>query len=224
MVFSVIHQFISSKNPFKIHLVLVDDYIEGRLPNNESYYNYYTSEEFKKFYNPDQIKITIVKNETHKYQGESREIGWNAGDYNYFILVDCDDMLAPNICDKYLYMINIEKEKEDSKPVACIHGLLYGFDTDGYEQKIVGHSIWVQSRCYNREFIKKYGIHCPTGLNSKQGEDYPFIKKLDYALSHTQDYSILKFPYENNEDCQCSAYWFPNENSLSRKLKHYSQH
>ena len=30
MVFSVVHQFISDKNKFKIHLVLVDDYIEGR--------------------------------------------------------------------------------------------------------------------------------------------------------------------------------------------------
>ena len=33
MVFSVLHQFISKKNPFNIHLVLVDDYIEKRKEN-----------------------------------------------------------------------------------------------------------------------------------------------------------------------------------------------
>lgn len=30
MVFSVLHQYISKKNPFNIHLVLVDDYIERK--------------------------------------------------------------------------------------------------------------------------------------------------------------------------------------------------
>lgn len=30
MVFSVIHQYISRQNPFNIHLVLVDDYIERK--------------------------------------------------------------------------------------------------------------------------------------------------------------------------------------------------
>lgn len=75
MVFSVKHQYISKKNPFNIHLVLVDDYIEGRQKNGESYYQYYLSDDFKKLYDTDHIKISIVKNEEHKYQGESREIG-----------------------------------------------------------------------------------------------------------------------------------------------------
>ena len=41
MVFSIIHQYISEENPFNIHLVLVDDYIEGRTEDGESYYNFY---------------------------------------------------------------------------------------------------------------------------------------------------------------------------------------
>lgn len=85
MVFSILHQYIGKRNPFKIHLVLVDDYIEGRLENGDSYYKYYESEEFKDFYDPEVIKITIIKNEEHKYQGESREIGFLAGDYPYFV-------------------------------------------------------------------------------------------------------------------------------------------
>lgn len=217
MVFSVLNQFISPKNPFKIHLVLVSDYIEK--PNE---YDEYISEDFKKYYDDKAIKITLIKNKEHKYQGESREIGFMAGDYDYFLLLDCDDMLAPNCCDRYLNII--DKAKEDKMSIACVYGYLYGFDTNGYEQKIVGESIWVQSRCYNKRFIKKHGIHFPTGLHSRQGEDYPFIRKFDYALAHDKKYSAVKVPYRNNEDCQATAFWFPNENSLSRKDPFYSQH
>lgn len=223
MVFSVIHQFISDKNKFKIHLVLVDDYIEGRGDDGSSPYDYYVSDEFKQFYDTDRIKITLVKNKEHKYQGESREIGWKKGDYNYFILVDCDDMLAPNACDRYLNIINESKEKQE-KPIACIHGLLYSFDTKGYENNIPGHSIWVQGRCYSRVFINKYGLHFPKGKNSRQGEDYPFIRKLDYVINHQEEFSVVKIPYEENGDCQATAFWFPNDNSLSRQDPHYSQH
>ena len=237
MVFSVINQYISKNNPFNIHLVLVDDYIEGRLDNGDSYYNYYLSDEFKKLYDTEHIKITIIKNEKHEYQGASREIGWKAGDYKHFLLIDCDDMLAPNACDRYLNIISnaegpdrdeqgqiIEGSEKDKKPIACVHGLVYSFDTNGYEHNIVGHSIWVQGRCYNRDFIEEFDIHCPTGKNSRQGEDYPFIRKFDYAIAHTEDWAVIKVPYEENVDCQCTAYWFPNEDSLSRQDPHYGQH
>lgn len=229
MVFSVIHQYISKQNPFNIHLVLVDDYIEGRQENGESYYQYYLSDDFKKLYDTDHIKISIVKNEEHKYQGESREIGWKTGDYKYFLLIDCDDMLAPNACDRYLNIIKDSQDKEkhkdeEIKPIACVHGLVYSFDTNGYEHNIEGHGIWVQSRCYNRDFIEKYDIHFLTGINSRQGEDYPFIRKLDYAIAHDKEYQVLRIPYGEGHDCQCTAYWFPNENSLSRQDPHYGQH
>lgn len=223
MVFSVINQFISKDNPFKIHLVLVDDYIEKRTANNSSIYEYYLSDDFKRFYDPKSIEISLIKNDTHKYQGESREIGFLAGKYDYFLLIDCDDMLAPNACDRFLNIIDKNAEN-NGKPLACIYGFVYGFDTKGYEQKIHGQSIWVQSRCYNRKFIKKHGIHFPKGINSKQGEDYPFIRKFDYALAHDKDYQAVKVPYGNNEDCQCTAYWFPNRDSLSRKDRYYPQH
>ena len=104
------------------------------------------------------------------------------------------------------------------------NGKVYSFDTNGYEHNIPGHSIWVQGRCYNRDFIEQYEIHCPTGKNSRQGEDYPFIRKLDYAIQHDDEYLVIKVPYEENKDCQCTAYWFPNENSLSRQDQHYGQH
>ena len=39
-----------------------------------------------------------------------------------------------------------------------------------------------------------------------------------------QQYQVLKVPYGEGHDCQCTAYWFPNENSLSRQDPHYGQH
>lgn len=223
MVFSVIHQFISEKNPFKIHLVLVDDYIEKRAENGDSYYAYYESEEFKRFYDPKQIKITIIKNEKHEYQGHSREIGFLAGDYKFFLLVDCDDMLAPNACDRFLHVVR--DQYVDAKPISCIHGLLYSFDTGGYEHLINGNNIWVQGRCYNRDFLIKNEVHFPTGMNSKCGEDYPFIRKLDYAIAHDDEFQCISFTFDDHSRHeQCTAYWFPNYESLSRKDPHYPQH
>lgn len=228
MIFSVLHQFVSKKNPFKIHLVLVDDYIEGRNKHGDSYYDIYTSEYFKQFYDPELIKITIIKNEEHKYQGESREIGFMAGDYDWFLLLDCDDMLAPNACDRFLHIVHDYYSKPvEERPnpnLACIHGLLYSFDTHGYGHNIPGHSIWVQGRCYNRQFCVRHGIHFPTGLNSRQGEDYPFIRKFDYALNHDPEYGAVKVEYEMGKDCQATAFWFPNPDSLSRQDPHYGQH
>lgn len=219
MVFSVLHQFVSKDNPYKINLVLVDDYIE-----KPGEYDYYVSEEFKKFYDPKFVEITLIKNEEHKYQGESREIGFMAGKHDWFLLIDCDDMLAPNACDRYLHVINDCLSNNKKTKLACVYGYTYGFDTNGAEQKIPGDSIWVQSRCYNREFIKKHGIHFPTGLASRQSEDYPFMRKFDYALNHDKEYRAIKLPYNNNEDCQATSFWFPNPNSLSRKDPYYAQH
>ena len=229
MVFSVIHQYLGKENPLHIELVLVDDYLEGRK-GVSSPYDYYLSNEFKKFYDTEHIEIKLIKNKEHKYQGESREIGFLAGKYDWFLLVDCDDMLAPNACDRYRHMIDsyyavdengdrIEKEE-----LACVYGYLYSFGENGYENNIIGESIWVQSRCYNRKFILENDIHFPTGLSSRQGEDYPFIRKFDYALIHDENWNGIRLPYKNNMDCQCTAYWFPNEDSLSRQDPHYGQH
>lgn len=221
MVFSILHQYIGKRNPFKIHLVLVDDYIEGRLENGDSYYKYYESEEFKDFYDPEVIKITIIKNEEHKYQGESREIGFLAGDYPYFVLIDCDDMFAPNALDRYVWAIK-QNSKQRGLPIAYIGGMTYGFDSGQPPQIIPGQSIWVQGRCYNRDFILKHDIHFPTGTNSRQGEDYPFINKVDYAVEHDPGYQVIQLFGEENQ--QCTTFWFPNPNSLSRQDPHYGQH
>ena len=230
MVFSVVHQYLGHDNPINVDLVLVDDYLEGRGPNDESAYEYYISEEFKKLYDSEHIKIRLIKNDTHKFQGESREIGFMAGEYDWFVLVDCDDMLAPNCCDRYRHIINSyydvneDGTRREEGELACVYGYLYSFGEHGYEHNIPGDSIWVQSRCYNRQFIIENDIHFPTGTNSRQGEDYPFIRKLDYALRHDTSWKAVQVPYNNNVDCQSTAFWFPNDESLSRKDPHYGQH
>lgn len=230
MVFSVIHQYLGNDNPINIELILVDDYIEGRYDGDKSPYEIYLSDDFKKLYDSEHIEIKLIKNSEHKYQGESREIGFLAGKYDWFLLVDCDDMLAPNACDRYRHMIDSYYSKDEKGnriedgELACVYGYLYSFGEHGYENNIVGESIWVQSRCYNRKFIKENDIHFPTGLNSKQGEDYPFIRKFDYVLNHDKKWNGIRVPYNSNRDCQCTAYWFPNEDSLSRQDPHYGQH
>ena len=230
MVFSVIHQYLGKDNPIKVQLVMVDDYLEGRGPNDESAYEYYLSDEFKELYDTEHIDIKLIKNKKHKYQGESREIGFMAGKYDWFTLIDCDDMLAPNACDRYRHIIDsyYEEDKDGKRheegELACVYGYLYSFGEHGYEHNIVGESIWVQSRCYNRKFIVDNDVHFPTGLSSRQGEDYPFIRKLDYALMHSKDWHAVKVPYNANVDCQATAFWFPNDNSLSRKDPHYGCH
>lgn len=223
MVFSVLHQYLGHKDPLHIELVLVDDYIEGRGENNESPYDFYVSKEFKSFYDTEHISIKLIKNAEHKYQGESREIGFLAGKYDWFVLLDCDDMLAPNCCDRYRHIIDSYKKNEKDK-LACVYGYLYSFGEDGYENNIIGESIWVQSRCYNRKFIIENDIHFPTGLSSRQGEDYPFIRKFDYALIHDKKWNGVKVPYNEGADCQATAFWFPNDNSLSRQDPHYGCH
>lgn len=230
MVFSVISQYLGKDDPLNIELILVDDYLEGRKENDESIYEYYLSDDFKKFYDTEHISIKLIKNKEHKYQGESREIGFLAGTYKWFVLVDCDDMLSPNSCDRYRHIINSYYENDeqyinDKKELAYVCGYLYSFGEHGYENNIIGESIWVQARCYNRDFIIENDIHFPTGTNSRQGEDYPFIRKLDYALAHSIDNWVsVKVAYNNNMDCQATAFWFPNDNSLSRKDPHYSHH
>lgn len=220
MVFSVIHQYLGHENPLNIELILVDDYFEGK---DRTTYDYYISEEFKKFYDTEHISIKLIKNEEHKYQGESREIGFMAGKYDWFVLLDCDDMLAPNCLERFRTIINSYAEDEKDN-LACVYGMLYSFAERGYEQNILGESIWVQSRCFNRKFIVENDIHFPTGLGSRQGEDYPFIRKFDYALMHDKKWNGVKIPYGEGKDCQATAFWFPNEDSLSRQDPHYTCH
>ena len=230
MVMSVLHQFIGRVNSFKVELVLVDDYLEGRGEGDESPYEYYLSDEFKQFYDTKHFSIKLIKNSEHKYQGESREIGFMAGKYDWFILLDCDDMLAPNCCERYRYIIDTFYAKDENGKriekgnLACVYGYLYSFDENGYENNIIGESIWVQSRCYNRKFVVANQVHFPTGLNSRQSEDYPFIRKFDYALIHDNRWVGVKIPYGEGNDCQATAYWFPNADSLSRQRDHYECH
>ena len=131
MVFSVVHQYLGHDNPIKIELVLVDDYLEGRGKNDESPYDYYLSDEFKQLYDSEHIDIKIIKNKEHKYQGESREIGFMAGKYDWFVLVDCDDMLAPNACERYRHIIDSyydvlpDGTRKEQGELGCVYGFLY---------------------------------------------------------------------------------------------------
>ena len=217
-VLSAVRQWAPADNKYpRYEVIIVDDWIEGRREDGTSPYDYFLSEEFRKLYDTERVSVKLILNDEHKYQGESREIGFMSATYKYFVLLDCDDMLAPNCLHRYWECI--EKESQ-TKPVAVVYGNLYSFDKGDYTNIIPGTSIWVQSRCYNRDFITHHEVHFPTGTRSRQGEDYPFIRCLDYALAHDKSYQAVKF----KEGTPVLAYWFPNYNSLSRQDKHYGQH
>lgn len=218
-VLSAVRQWAPSDSKYpKYEVVIVDDWIEGRRKDGTSPYDYFLSEEFARLYDNKRVSVKLLLNDEHKYQGESREIGYNAAKFDYFTLLDCDDMLAPNCL--YRYWEVIEKESIN-KPVSCVMGSLYSFDKHEYCNVIPGNSIWVQSRCYNRRFLQHHEVHFPTGMRSRQGEDYPFIRCLDYAIDHDKSHQIISF---DPEKTPAFAYWFPNYDSLSRKDPHYGQH
>lgn len=217
-VLSAVRQWAPTDNKYpKYEVIIVDDWIEGRREDGTSPYDYFLSDEFKKLYDTERVTVRLILNAEHKYQGESREIGFNLATYKYFVLLDCDDMLSPNCLFRYWECI--EKESQ-TKPISVIYGNLYSFDKGDYVNIIPGTSIWVQSRCYNRDFIQHHEVHFPTGTRSRQGEDYPFIRCLDYAIAHDKSHQTIKF----KEGTPPLAYWFPNYNSLSRQDKHYGQH
>lgn len=217
-VLSAVRQWAPSDSKYpKYEVVIVDDWIEGRREDGTSPYDYYLSDEFKKLYDTNRVEVNLILNDEHKYQGESREIGYQEAKYNYFVLLDCDDMLAPNCLYRYYEIIENESK---NKPIAFVAGNLLSFDKNDYHNKIPGSSIWVQGRCYNRDFLNKHEVHFLTGLYSRQGEDYPWINKLDFAARHDEGYqTIVSVP-----ESEPFAYWFPNYNSLSRQDPHYGSH
>lgn len=198
MVFSVLHQL--NRGDFKIHLVLVSDYVEK--PRE---YNYYTSRAFKKFYNSDLIKITLIKNKEHKYQGESRYIGIEHGDYNWCYMIDCDDILQFNTCDTL-----VQQLRKSDENLACLTGEIAALDPDGNSSIIKSPVHWVQRLCVSRDFLHKYDIKFPTGITSKRGEDFYFYYTLRYAISNSE------YKLEHLDSNFPIAFWCWNEGSISR--------
>lgn len=76
-VLSAVRQWAPSDEKYpRYEVVIVDDWIEGRREDGTSKYDYFLSDEFKRLYDTDRVSVEILINKEHKYQGESREIGF----------------------------------------------------------------------------------------------------------------------------------------------------
>ena len=211
----------------KLEIVIMNDDID-----NPDCYDEFLSDDFKKFYDSDNISIKIIHNkdymtdDTKLYQGGSRLIGaTEIAKYTFVLFLDADDILAPNCIRKYWDIIQDEKAKPESKKIACIGAIFRSFDSHHYQNDIGKDvfSIWVQGRCWNSDFMIEHNITDKTvylnKINRKQGEDYLFVNIFDYCCEHEQD----KWTRILTKDFIC-GFWIPNYDSLSRNDPYYGQH
>lgn len=216
-VLSAVRQWAPSGKYPKWEVIIVDDWIEGRAEDGSSPYEYYLSDEFKKFYDPDRVSINLIINSQHQYQGYSRQIGIENAHYEYFVLLDCDDVLAPNALYRYWETLNANWP---TKQIAYLSGYVASFDKH-YSNDIPGHSIWVQGRCYSSSFLHKYNISFASGEFSKKSEDLPFIRKIDFVVNTTKSWQIIEF---DQTKVPPFVFWYPNEQSITRSTPHYAAH
>lgn len=210
-VISLATQWIPD-DTFNLEIIIVIDNM-----TTPEQYQYYLSDEFKKILKPN-IEIKLIKNESNVGQGESRNRGIKVASSNWVALCDEDDIYAPNAFYRFWEILcNEHEEGEDKRPVALIAAPIYGFDKNFHRQLIPSTSIWVNSKLYNREFLEKYDIKFPDGINSHRSEDYPFIRCLDFAINHAPEYKRINLC----DDVDTFYWWIPNYNSRSRCDKHY---
>ncbi len=208
-VLSICRQWIP-ENAFKIELLIINDNTEKKHQ-----YDYFLCNEFKTLTN-DNIEIKIIENEKNLGQGQSRQKGIDNAKYNYIILCDEDDIYSPNAFYRFFEILSNETQSNENKKVGLIAAPLYGFDK-GNKQIIQSNSIWVNSKVYNKEFLQKHNLRFPIGENSHRAEDYPFVRCVDYALSHDTEYKRIDIA----DTEPTFYYWYPNPNSRSRQTPFY---
>lgn len=196
---------------FDLEIIIVDD-------NPEMDYTYFMSLEFQMIKNRN-VSIGIIKNEVNQGQGVCRQIGIDNAHSNWVLLCDEDDMYAPNAIYRFWEILNSEYcGGNDGMPVALLAAPVYGFDENRSREIINSQAIWVNGKMYNRQFLRDNNIYFVGGKNSYRAEDYLFIEKLNYAISHNKYYKRVDF----TDDADTFYYWIPNRNSQSRNNEFYT--
>lgn len=210
-VLSLCTQWIPD-NTLKLEIIVVND-----NPDRGNQYNWYLTEEFRKIIKPN-IEIRIITHSENSGQGVARNTGINNAKYNWIVLCDEDDMYAPNAIYRMWEILQKEHNSgNDKKPVSIICAPIYSFDKNFYSHIIDPWSIWVNAKLYNKEFLDKYNLRFPIDENSHRAEDYPFSRMVDYASRHDRNFKRIDL----NKDSETFYYWYPNNNSRSRKDVHY---
>lgn len=210
---------------FNLEILLVNDDVEHPDKYNE------LIKDIDKLKTGDMITIEVIVNEKNTGQGLARQYGIDHCKGQYFVTCDEDDVYAPNALYRMweaLFLNHhdvsngdvIKKTDAETHDLAVIAAPLYGFDAREYQQDIPADSIWVNARLYNKEFLDLYNIRYiePT---SRHGEDYTFIEMFEFAYNHTMGKTWGKINFDL--DSPTFYYWYPNNNSQSRKDPYYCQ-
>lgn len=209
-VVSLTTQWIPN-NEFKLEVIIVND-----NPNMD--YSYFLSDAFKPMVG-ENVEIVLINNKGNYGQGTSRQIGIDNATSNWVLLCDDDDMYAPNAVYRFWEILNEQHcSGDDGKSVALIAAPLYSFDKNKERKIIEAQNIWPNAKLYNRQFLRENEIRFPDGKNSHRSEDYPFVKKLIYAISNSGCYKVISF----DDTADTFYYWMPNRKSRSRSERFYN--
>ena len=206
-----------------IHITLVDDC----SPNTDCHYQ----DLIEKY--QDDIDIRVIVMPENSGQGLTRQYGIDHTDREWFMFMDEDDMYASGVAISqfiqaaYLHNANVNQDgtiplDEKGKPVrhdgpnlALISAPLFEFDDQHTHVIPAENEIWLNSKLYNRNFIKKHNIRF-NKAQSRHAEDYYFMSCFFYALHHDPEYIAGYMPNDG-----LFYLWYPNPESQSRVDPHY---
>ena len=109
----------------------------------------------------------------------------------------------------------IPKRKENIPELAIVSGPLFEFDSNHTHVIPAENRIWLNSKLYNRKFIKKHKIRF-NEAQSRHAEDYYFMSCFFHCLDNDPDYVGILL---NNDGLY--YLWYPNQESQSRVDPHY---
>lgn len=208
-----------------IHVTLVNDC----SPNTDCNYQ----DLVDRYKNDIDIRcITMPKNSG---QGLTRQYGIDHTKHDWFMFMDEDDQLGNGLAvslfvgavegygikrrpdGSMIFNKNGEPEyQEDRLNVALVSGPLFEFDDHHTHVIESSNRIWLNSKLYNRKFLKKHNIRF-NEAQSRHAEDYYFMSCFFYALDNDKKYMGILL--DNNG---LYYLWYPNKDSQSRIDPHYS--
>lgn len=212
---SLLQQYKPIDYDMGLEVIIVNDNVECKG-------QYDSIVEASKALSPDWIEWRIVENSKNVGQGLSRQFGIDAATGDYIALLDDDDQWSPGMAYKVADNIDLHKHQTGRNDVALVTVPIMSYNPHGADSIIQGNSIWVQSHFYNRKWLKNSEVVF-TPETSRRGEDYTWIRKLDYILSKDTAYCRIDLPpivinqmKKAQEPFSQYVYWRANERSQTR--------
>lgn len=211
-----------------VHVILVNDC----SPNTNCDYSDLI-EEFSRY-----LDIKCIRTPKNVGQGLARQYGIDHSSNKYFMLQDEDDLLASPLTismfvgaveDNTYEKVEIEDGRfvykldsngktivdHSKNPVAIVSGPLLEFDDHHTRIIPANNRIWVNSKLYNRDFLKKHNIRF-NEAQSRHAEDYYFMSCFFHCIDFDSKYLGVLL-----DDNLLTYLWYPNEGSQSRIDPHY---